>query len=547
MGTLTQPHSLSRTLGALHRCSAQHLAVSVLCRTVSPNYLASPPTDCWVSGSLSEDMHLSRYLVLLPVLARATCPADYIEAPFGKCYRVVATGGGFGGFHFQCSALCGSDASLACITNEEENSWLASLVNTSDVWPPLALRNAWIGNYQNPVDQGAAVGWTQCSNGRSTDYTHWFKNRTGCTDYARVGSAHDDCWMSGAQMPDQPNEYTATTMSNGQTTEDCAALHPHGWSDERCAWRRFPCLCEHGTPTSSAYEAWVQRLYPVWNRVYIRNSWWGMGISVAIAILPTLVLMARSVCCSSSQKTWVQRVRSRVRHSWLALGWCSMVIGLAPLIMWLLGRQAAPILGNMIYYLLLLVVGLFAFTLAIIPNDSKALCWVVPFFGSFYVLSLAIGAFFASWGWPNVNGWRTSATNNFILGIILVLASLASLILIVSTRRLADARAKLDRVWIALRLWGVFLFVNLLVQALLEFANRFDGGPYLTVALTALVCSGVATAKVRAFVCKHLATLGHGGQDRFEALAAAKLIWVDVSQLPVSNDTELASNKGTSA
>ena len=58
-------------------------------------------------------MHLSRYyLALLPVLARAPCPGDYVEAPFGKCYHLVSTGGGIGGYHFQCSALCGSDASL---------------------------------------------------------------------------------------------------------------------------------------------------------------------------------------------------------------------------------------------------------------------------------------------------------------------------------------------------------------------------------------------------------------------------------------------------
>ena len=504
-------------------------------------------------------MHLSRYyLALLPVLARAPCPGDYVEAPFGKCYHLVSTGGGIGGYHFQCSALCGSDASLACVTSDEENEWLASFVNTSDIWPTAALRNAWIGNYQDPVDQGAAVGWKQCSNGRSETYTHWFENRTDCTDFERVGPTEDDCWMSGAQMPDQPNEYTATTMSNGRTTEDCAALHLHGWSDERCAWRRFPCLCEHGTPTSSAYEAWVQRLYPVWNRVYIRNAWWGMGISGAIAILPALVLIVRSACCRPAQKTWAQRVQSRVRHTWLALGWCAMVIGLTPLVMYMLGRQAEPVLGDMVYYLLLLVVGLFAFTLAIIPNDSKALCWVLPFFGCFYVLSLAIGGWFVSWGPPpppTSTSWRTSASNGFILGIIVVVGSLVSLLLIVSTRRLKDARAKLDRVWIALRLWGFFLFVNLLTQALLEFTNGYDGGgSYLALSLTALVCSAVATAKVRAFVCKHLATLGRGGQDRLEALLAAKLIWVDLS-LPEnaisSSDTELqptaASNKDKTA
>ena len=331
-------------------------------------------------------------------------------------------------------------------------------------------------------------------------------------------------------------------------------MHPDGWYDERCAWRRYPCLCEHGTPTSPAYERWIARNRPIWTRFYAQRLTTGMIIAAVIAVLPVLVMAARSLLCrAGGPRDWSTRVQARVQSVMVAVGWLALVFGLTPVVMAVLGRSAGPLLnGWELGYASLSVLGVYLGALAIAPatKGPSPLRWVIPLQIAFYLAFTLLGVL-VWWQFARVtlsanaisSGWRSSASEPWSLSLLVAASGALGLVVVASASRLTNERAKLQRLWLAMRLWGALLAVDFLVQALLEYANRYYalGGPYLTIALVSLACAAGLTPKVRARVCRGLATLGRSKDDFFHAHAAARLIWLDVSSgdAVASSSTEL--------
>ena len=456
-------------------------------------------------------------------LSTAGCPRGWTENPAtSKCYRLATWASGF---HWQCAALCGKDASLACITSAADNAWLASWVNQSKTY----RNGVWIGHYQDPIED-EKLGWTQCSNGRSETFTNWFKSPSGCTD---------DCSVSGLRAPDQPNEdYSANRERNpvARMTEECAALRPEGWFDERCAWRQYYCLCEHGTPTSSTYEAWVARNRPTWLTGHIQNATIASVIAVVIAIFPVLVLVARNACSDASRKPWAQRVRARVQHVFQLVAWISIIFGITAVALFIVSCRWAsctfihPIMGHTINYSVFIVLGCFAGTLAILPGDARGVSCALPLHIAVYALDALLGLYFlVFWGW-----W-TGNLSYVIFGLLLFVASLLCVAAVTSAYSKTAARDRLDRMWLVLRLFHVILFVNALIKSILNIVSnggpKYDGGPWMALSLVSLACSVIATPRMRLQACQLVATLGRCGKDYLEAKAAAKIIWLAVEDM----------------
>ena len=65
------------------------------------------------------------------------CPAGWSEAASGKCFRLVPEPYGLRGDELpafsECPALCGPDASLACLDSIEIIAWVAQLKTTGVV------------------------------------------------------------------------------------------------------------------------------------------------------------------------------------------------------------------------------------------------------------------------------------------------------------------------------------------------------------------------------------------------------------------------------
>ena len=77
-------------------------------------------------------------LLLCLARAAAVCPASWSESPAGGCYRLTDESA----THWGCAELCGPEASLACISSEEESAYVSMELNpatflTTTISPPL--------------------------------------------------------------------------------------------------------------------------------------------------------------------------------------------------------------------------------------------------------------------------------------------------------------------------------------------------------------------------------------------------------------------------
>ena len=115
-----------------------------------------------------------------------------------------------------------------------------------------------------------------------------------------------------------------------------------------------------------------------------------------------------------------------------------------------------------------------------------------------------------------------------------------------SALRLRKDRARLARIWLAIRVWDAILFVDLIIQAILEFTNGFHdrGGPWLVTGLVAIFFAVASTSRVRASVSRFVATVGVKKDDFLEAEKAAKLVWLDIDVADRDRLLEAAEARG---
>ena len=165
-------------------------------------------------------------MLALASLALACPSADWLARPgSNSCYAKNGHAS-----QANCNAQCATlhaDATLVCIEDQDEQEFIdAHFGATSSCcgWGTDYSCCTWLGLYQDPTDQGSAVGWE-----------HW-RDAT-CTSTFRN-------WNPG-----EPNDYSGS--------EDCAFFGWDGhstWSDAGCD-AGFACLCELQAPPAPPPEA----------------------------------------------------------------------------------------------------------------------------------------------------------------------------------------------------------------------------------------------------------------------------------------------------
>ena len=149
------------------------------------------------------------------------CPAPYTSTATG-CYHVTSERSS----HWGCAALCGSNASLACIGSAEENAVVTS-VAVEQVGEGTKV---WLGNYQSADGAEPGGGWDMCMSGSTQAFVNW--------------------------VPGEPNV----------GGKDCAVLDTGEldggtgrWADGPCGYS-YPCLCKHGADPAPEYAAFAEAL-----------------------------------------------------------------------------------------------------------------------------------------------------------------------------------------------------------------------------------------------------------------------------------------------
>ena len=151
---------------------------------------------------------------LVPVVAATSCRPGWVA--WGEtCYGLIGSA-----THRGCDAVCGEDATLACIQTKEENDFVIRALVMKKV------KYAWMGQYQWPVDQGALVGWDKCTSGATANAT------------LDTWDDHDD------ELWGEPGDHKGMT--------DCAAAkntYNKKWFALPC-YEEHPCLCATGASAS---------------------------------------------------------------------------------------------------------------------------------------------------------------------------------------------------------------------------------------------------------------------------------------------------------
>ena len=72
------------------------------------------------------------------------CASGFSASPTGACIMVTTDRT----THWDCAALCGANASLACISSAEDNEFVASLVPSNPGDVPYLHHELWLGGYK---------------------------------------------------------------------------------------------------------------------------------------------------------------------------------------------------------------------------------------------------------------------------------------------------------------------------------------------------------------------------------------------------------------
>ena len=483
-------------------------------------------------------------MAVLPTVVSA-CPAGWTSSPANSCLRVPPERSAS---LFRCVDLCKERGGTpACIGSAAENAFVTeAFASTGD--------SLWLGLYQNETALGPARGWDRCVAGDAPSFTSWEKGQPD--DQAGF---REDC----ARVDLNTGHWLDLACDGPQVSDDGAEE------------LELPCLCALGND-SAAFADDVEALEATRHynrRLLSARTARAFIIAVAIAILPTLLLLARAGWhglryaepsvevqgaaptqeaalphalpsqsttglaldrrpsatsaagvkkrLSAARKSAAGR-RLRVSFAMVQTGWALFVIAVTPFLMLQTGQ---PIDVHPKSFFSLFPLGICLLLLALFPTDATAIrivCITVVVLGTGFALLSSARAL-----------RKHNPSPILTVGAVLTFALAGALVPTLWFRgsRAMQPRPALRRLWTAMRLFflgfgllwaGVAIATMYAVKADVEDIDRSTFP--VRMSTTLLVCAALATPRNRGRLHRRLGRLGGRGTEAEEAAAVAALV-----------------------
>ena len=480
-------------------------------------------------------------MALLPTVA-STCPAGWTSCSANSCLLVPPERSAS---LFRCVDLCKERGGTpACIGSAAENAFVTeAFASTGD--------SLWLGLYQNETALGPARGWDHCVAGDAPSFTSWEKG--------------------------QPDDQAGFR-------EDCARidLKTGNWLDLACDGPQvrdeepeleLSCLCARGN-ASAAFADDLEALEATRHynrRLLSARTAMAFIIAIAIAMLPTLLLLARvglhrlrhaepsvdvqgatstqeatlphALLSQSttgvgldrrSSATGVKRRLSAARKSAAGrrlrvsfamgqAGWALFVLAATPNVIWQIDEPIDVDVGT---FYALFPLGIFLNFLAMFPTDATAIRIVCA---TVVVVATGIALLNGARALLKPNPEPRLTWPGVIVETLLLFAMAGALVPTLWPRgsRAMQPRPALRRLWTAMRLWFVGLGMVYAGVAIAEHAVKArdeDSFHPVLMSTTLLVCAALTTPRNRGRLHRRLGRLGGRGTEAEEAAAVAALV-----------------------
>ena len=472
-------------------------------------------------------------------MALIACPSGWNASAFG-CHRVIKAAVR----QHECPALCGPNATLACVGSAAENAHVAELAASESVlW-------SWLGHYSRNE------GWL-CAAGGAVAFEHW-DNAT----VNRPGEAGDGEYAYRAHCA-----ATVVPFEGRWTAHDCAPTE--GSFLLMMARSCGGCVCEYGaesSPDFTAYADDTRRAHEAYMEPkYVIAAIWFAVVVPFISALPFLC----SLCCSCARRARRSRdskaddelasaggrsagallaeaeiasvrLRQRVSGTIAQVGWTLCVIGWGPFFIGFIGAVSSGALlegaGSFTWYVWAAISGPWVMVLALRPTDALRIRIASRIFFGLLILIVS-GCVLAILG--NVAQGSIDALER---GLVVILTGGMGLLCAACTAALAPAifscrdccassamtpRGQLRRLWLVLRCWlfgaGLLADGDVPFVRPCQLADTNNIGIHVA-AGCALLAAVVLTPSNRARVHRWLGSLGSNASKQQEAAAVAALL-----------------------
>ena len=402
------------------------------------------------------------------------CPSGFSASPTGACLKVTTERAA----HWDCAALCGASASLACISSAEDNEFISSLAPLESGDVSYLDHQLWLGGYKASDGGGyrateLQVHGYKCSAGQQLNYSKW-ANFEPSDQPGFLNGLSKDC------VKLHVHDTGAIGAGGNSGTEADWAIGNGSWSVGSCADAKR-CVCEYGAGPTEEYAATINadtQLAPM-----VTALWVTFGVVLPLIwLLPPLVLLVvigicalvrrRAAPASAAESAAVAKLEAAERAArslrWRVNGFLFQ-LGYMLYFLGLIGstQDLTAVLGSPAYFQTPGNIGLFILILAIRPVDVVLIRVACIFF---FVLYISAG--FGALAYPVAEAFSGRLTSWNIL-IAAVIGTIGFLAIVVTLPTLWPAfvcdccdgcpqrsrvppRRLLRRLWIMLR-FGLFM------------------------------------------------------------------------------------------
>ena len=455
------------------------------------------------------------------------CPLGWNASAFG-CHRVIKAAVR----QHECPALCGPNATLACIGSAAENAHVAELAAAHDVlW-------LWLGHYSRNA------GW-QCAAGGAANFEYW-DNLTTVENRPGQVSAGEYEYRAHCAV-------TVLPFEGRWTAQSCAH---YDYNPLPMPISCAGCVCEYGAESSADFAAYAddtRRAHEAYMepKHIFAGLWFGVAVPF-IALIPYLISLCVS-CASRARRTRDSKadelesgsagalladaeiasvkLRQRVSGTIAQVGWTLCVIGWSPFFLQTGPGGLLEGAGSFVWYFWAAFSGFPILVLSLRPTDALRIRIACRIFFVFLILVVGVCALTVL-----TSLWRGLWINLILSGCYGLLCASCPAVLAPAVfscnggcccTSAMTPRGQLRRLWLVVRMW---LFgTGLISDADLPFVSpcylgSVNGIGFHIAAALALVWAVILTPSNRARVHRWLGSLGSNASKQQEAAAVAALL-----------------------